>query len=134
MRTGSRFGFGLVLALSLFGFSSTTSAQSQAIGFSDEVEACVTLPNGSMWLSTLALKPALEAATGLTATVAHASQFALAAPNAGSTRTFRCENCQPAAGSAFLATLQSKGYTVVTDGTSGALAGASDGWVKFSGN
>lgn len=135
MRTSSRLGFGLVLALSsLVGFSSNSSAQSQAIAFSDEVEACVTLPNGSMWLSTLELKPALEAATGLTAVVGHASQFALQAPNAGGGRFFRCENCQPLSGSAFLSTLQSKGYVVETDGMAGALPGASDGWVRFASN
>ncbi len=134
MRMRSCLGFGLVLALSLVGFSSSTSASSQAIAFSDEVEACVTLPNGSRWLTTLALKSELEAATGLTATVGNATQFALAAPNAGQNRTFRCENCQPASDSYFLSILQSKGYTVKTDGMSGALAGATDGWVKFGAN
>lgn len=118
--------------LSLVAFSSTTSAQSQAQGFSDELEACVTLPDGSMWLSTVALKSQLELATGQQATVASATTFANAALSAGAGRYFRCENCQPIAGSAFATTLAAKGYTVATDGMQGALTGATDGWVRFT--
>lgn len=134
MRISSRLGFGLVLALALVGFSSTTSAQSQAIGFSDELEACVVMPSGSIWLSTLALKPALEAATGRQATVASASDLAALIAPAGGGRFVRCENCQPISGSAFAVMLAAQGYTVETDGSAGALSGAADGWVRFTAN
>lgn len=132
MRTRTWSLVALVAVVSLLAFSSPTSAQSQAIGFTDELEACVSMPDGSMWLSTVALRAQLEAATGKTAIVASATTFSNAARPAGGGRYFRCENCQPAAGSQFLATLIAKGYTVETDGLDGALPGASDGWVRFS--
>ena len=133
MRRRNWFVFGLVVVVSLMGLSSPTSAQSQAIGFTDEIEACVTLPNGSMWLSTLALKSQLEAATGLTATVAPACDFANAALPAAGGRFFRCENCQPLPGSSFAAIMASKGYVIQTDGMNGRLPGALDGWVRLQG-
>ena len=127
-----RFLSALVASLrSLVAFSSTSSAQSQMQGFTDELEACVTLPNGSMWLSTVELKSQLELATGQPATIAHATTFANAALSAGGGRYFRCDNCQPVAGSDFALTLQSKGYTASSDGTQGALPGSS-GWVRFT--
>ena len=119
--------------LSLVAFSSTTSAQSQAQGFSDELEAFVTMPDGSMWLSTVALKSQLELATGLQATVARASSAIGGIDHSGGGRYVRCENCQPIPGSAFAQALLANGYTVQTDGFAGALPGASDGWVKFTG-